>query len=448
MAPYALMRRRQRKHLGRGALAVLTGSALGLAGTAASVETAAAVTAPTTCVRHAVAAEVTVTGKTVWRTPLSAPALELATSFTPAIGPTIGYWPENGQIHALRLKDGKELWHYAQGFSLNGVWLNHKVVSVLTDDFGGGGRLSGLNASTGNAVWTLKIPGKGLNVALPVTTADGGLAWIRADGQLQVVDLTTGKIRWSAKQGTPAQINAQFPQLVTTGTGLYYLAGGRLSAYDTTTGAVAWSVHQMPVHTTLEVSAGVLMLNGGWTGDVYGLGAVNLTSGAALWRFTTGAALALLDGSAGHIAVAAEKPPAVHEYLLDATTGLATWSTDTQVLGSSVVVRGGDTVALEGNGDYDKPALLVDRSIVDGTILWQTTLKHQAATGQSLDLVGSNVLLNPDPEFSNPTNPLFAYSLATGKATWTSPGFLPLQADPVIGKKAMYLTAASDPDAC
>ena len=59
--------------------------------------------------------------------------------------------------------------------------------------------------------------------------------------------------------------------------------------------------------------------------------------------------------------------PALHEYLLDAGTGVAVWSTDTQILGSPVVVRKTDTIALEGNGDYDLPALLVDRSIVDGT---------------------------------------------------------------------------------
>jgi hypothetical protein len=448
MAAYALMRRREQTRRGRRALAALTGSALGLAGSAASVGTAAAAPVPTACVRHAVAAEVTVTGKTVWRKALTAPSLELATSFTPAIGPTIGYWPENGQVHALRLKDGKELWHYAQGFSLNGVWLTHKVVSVLTDDFGGGGLLTGINASTGKLVWKVKIPGKGLTIGGPVHTADGGLAWVRSDGQLQVIDLTTGKIRWSARQGTTAQIAKQYPQLVTIGVQVYYLAAGRLSAYNTATGDVAWSVHQMPAHTTLEASGGVLMLNGGWTGDVYGLGAIDQTTGAPLWRFTTNAALAVLDGAAGHIAVAAEKPPVVHEYLLDAVTGLATWSTNTQVLGGSAVVRATDTIALEGNGDYDLPALLVDRNIVDGTIRWQTVLKHQAATGQSLDVVGSSLLLNPDPEFSNPNNPLFGYSLATGKAAWTLTGFLPLQADPVIGKKAMYLTAATDADAC
>ncbi|BEP14492.1 hypothetical protein acdb102_28030 [Acidothermaceae bacterium B102] len=451
MALYALMRPQRHTRFGRRALAVLTGSTLGLTGVAASAQAAprpAASPAVAACVRHAFAAEVNFAGKTVWRTPLAAPTVELATAFAPAIGATIGYWPENAAVHALRLKDGKELWHYAQGFSLNGVWLNHKVVSVLTDDFGGGGVLSGLNASTGALLWRIKIPGKGLTIGGPVVTHDGGLAWVRADGQLQVVDLTTGKVRWSARQGTAAQIALQFPQLVATGPNVYYLAAGRLSAYSTATGAVAWSVHQMPVHTTIAVSAGMVLLNGGWAGDPYGIGAINLTTGAAQWRFTSPTSLALLAGGFGHIAVAAESGTDLHEYLLDAGTGVAVWSTNTQILGSPVVVRKTDTIALEGNGDYDKPALLVDRSIVDGHILWQTTLHHQAATGQSLTVVGTTVLLNPSPEFAHPNNPLFAYNLLTGLPAWTAASFLPLQADPVVAKKAMLLTSATDPDAC
>jgi len=127
---------------------------------------------------------------------------------------------------------------------------------------------------------------------------------------------------------------------------------------------------------------------------------------------------------------------------------LALWSTNTQILGSPVVVRAADTIAVEGNGDYDKPALLVDRRIADGTIVWQTVLKHQAATGQALVVAGTVVILNPDPEFAHPDNPLFAYALLTGKPAWTAATFLPLQADPVVTKKATYLTAANDPDAC
>jgi outer membrane protein assembly factor BamB len=437
-------------------MATLTGSALALAATAASlatsspasaVESSAAISA--VCVRHAYAAEVGFNGKTIWRTPMAATSQELQTAFSPAIGATVGYWPEDGAVHALRLKDGKELWHYQQGFSLNGAWLNHGVVSVLTDDFGGDGVLSGLNATTGKLTWRVKIPGKGLTIGGPVATADGGLAWVRADGQLQVVDLTTGKIRWSARQGTAAQIATQFPQLMTVGKQIFYLAAGRLSAYLDTTGAVSWSLHKMPVHTTLEAGAGEVLLNGGWPGGPYAIGALDPVKGGVLWHFDAATPLALLASTPGHIAVAAESGPVpLHEFMLDATTGLATWQTDTQLLGNPVVIRAADTIAVEGNGDYDKPALLVDRSLVDGHILWQTTLHHQAATGQSLTVVGTTVVINPDPEFANPDNPLFAYSLANGHPAWTATTFLPLQAGPVLTKKAMLLTSASDPDIC
>ena len=78
---------------------------------------------------------------------------------------------------------------------------------------------------------------------------------------------------------------------------------------------------------------------------------------------------------------------------------------------------------------------------------------HPSAYGAYLDaltlfykITGMDPVLM-EAEF-NPNNPLFAYGLATGKAAWTSPGFLPLQAEPVVGKKAMFLTAATDADAC
>jgi outer membrane protein assembly factor BamB len=434
-------------------MAVLAGSALGLAGSTASVAAAsgqpAARTTAAACVRHAFAAELALNGKAIWRTAMAATTEELQTSFTPAVGATVGYWPEDGIVHALRLKDGKELWHFKQGFSLNGVWLNHGVVAVLTDDFGGNGQLTGLNATTGKAVWRVTIPGKGLTIGGPVATADGGLAWVRADGQLQVVDLTSGKVRWSQRQGTPTQIGAQFPQLETLGAQVFYLAAGRLSAYNDKTGAVAWSEHKMPVHTSLDVAAGDLLLNGGWPSAPFAIGAVDPVHGATSWTYASPVALTLLAGGSGRIAVAAETGPLpLHEFMLDAQTGLVDWQTDTQLLGNPVLIRTLDTVSVEGDGDYDKPALLVDRSLADGHVLWQTTLHHQAATAQSLTLVGSSVMINPDAEFANPDNPLYGFSAANGHAAWTNATLLPLQADPVLTKKTMLVSAADDPDSC
>ncbi|MDX6256508.1 MAG: hypothetical protein QOJ11_2842 [Frankiales bacterium] len=442
MAPYALMRRR--------ALAVLAGSTLALSGsTAAMAGPTVSRTAAVACVRHAMAAAVGLNGKFVWRTALAATATEFQTSFTPAVGATIGYWPEDGVVHALRLKDGHQLWQVRQGYSLNGVWLNHGVVSVLTDDFGGGGLLTGLNAATGKLKWRLKIPGKGLTIDGPSATADGGLAWVRADGQLQVIDLVTGKVRWSARQGSAAQIAAQFPQIQVLGKRVYYLSGGRMSAYDDRKGTVAWSVHGAPVHGRLVVAGGRLLVDGGWAGAPYGLGSVDPARGTTRWIYDNGAALEVLAAGSGRIAVEPASPQAApHEWMLDATTGLVAWQTDTAVHNHSILIRPHDTVALEGNGDYDRPALLVDRSLVDGHVLWQTTVHHAAATSQSLVVAGSAVIVNPDGEFAHPYNPLYAFSLATGHPVWSVGTLRTLQADPVVKPKLMYVTAADDASLC
>jgi outer membrane protein assembly factor BamB len=442
VAAYALMRRR--------ALAVLAGSALALTSTAPSLASAQSTrTAAVTCVRHAMAAAVGVNGKVVWRTAMAATTSEFQTSFAPAIGATIGYWPEDGVLHALRLKDGHELWHAKQGYALNGVWLNHGVVALLTDDFGGGGLLTGLDATTGKVKWRLKIPGKGLTIDGPAVTADGGLAWVRADGQLQVIDLVTGKVRWSTRQGSTAQMTAQFPQIVTLGTRVFYLAGGRMSAYDDRTGAVAWSAHGAPVHARLLVAGGQLLVNGGWASAPYGLGSVDPALGATRWIYDNGAALSVLAGGAGRLAVEPGVPTAPqHEWMLNAATGVVAWQTDTGVNNLSIVIRPHDTIAVEGLGDYDRPALLVDRSLVDGHVLWQTSVQHAAATSQSLIVAGTAVIISPSGEFAHPYNPLSAFSLANGHPAWSIGTLRTLQADPVLKTKLMYVTTADDPGLC
>jgi outer membrane protein assembly factor BamB len=434
----------------RRAFTVLASSVLALTGIATSQAQAQTPRAAVpVCVRHAMAAAVAANGKLIWTAPMAATSTEFQTSFAPAIGATIGYWPEDGMLHALRLKDGHELWHFKQGFSFNGTWLNHGVLSVLTDDFGGGGVLTGLNATTGKMKWRLKIPGKGLTIAGPSATTDGGLAWVRADGQLQVIDLVTGKARWSARQGTAAQMTAQFPQIATLGTRVFYLAGGRMSAYDDRTGAVTWSIHGAPVHARLLVAAGRLLINGGWATKPYALGSVDPALGGPQWLYDNGAALSVLAGAAGHIAVEpADATTAQHEWMLDATTGLAAWQTDTSINNLSIVIRPHDTVSVEGVGDYDKPALLVDRSLVDGHVLWQTTVHHAAATSQSLVVVGTAVVINPSGEFANPYNPLAAFSLANGHPAWSVSTLRSLQADPVVKPKLMYVTTADDPALC
>ena len=73
---------------------------------------------------------------------------------------------------------------------------------------------------------------------------------------------------------------------------------------------------------------------------------------------------------------------------------------------------------------------------------------HAAATSQSLTVAGTSVVISPDGEFANPYNPLYAFSLATGKPAWSVGTLRTLQADPVVKPKLMYVTTADDPDLC
>jgi outer membrane protein assembly factor BamB len=395
------------------------------------------------------AAAIGATGKLVWRVALPATDSELQTASTPAIGATIGYWPEDGIVHALRLKDGKELWHLAQGLSNNGLWLNHGVVSVLTDDFGGGGLLTGVDAATGKAKWKVVLPGKGLTIDGPRVTGDGGLAWVRNDGVLQVIDLTTGKPRFSVREGTAAQIGVQFPQLQVVGGRVYYLAAGRMTSYDDRTGAVVWSRHGAPVHTTMSLVAGQLLLNGGVAATPFAISAVNLTDGAPLWSYDAGQTVDILGGGAGHLALVPDDPAAVHhEWVLDALSGALAWSADVQVSGQAIAFRSHDVVSVEGNGDYDRPAMLVDRRVTDGSVIWQTPVTHAAATAATLTLTFGVVVISPSGEFAHPYNPLYAYRLTNGKAAWSIGTLRPLQDAPVLLKTRMYVSAADDANLC
>ena len=266
---------------------------------------------------------------------------------------------------------------------------------------------------------------------------------------LQVIDLTTGKARFSVREGRAAQIGVQFPQMQVVGGRVYYLAGGRMTSYDDRTGAVVWSRHGAPVHTTMTLVAGQLLLNGGVAATPFAITAVNLTDGAPLWSYDAGQTVDVLGGGAGHVALVPDDPASVHHvWMLDAVTGALVWTADVQITGQAIGFRAHDTVAVEGNGDYDKPALLVDRRLSDGSVIWQTPVTHAAATAQSLTLTFGVVIISPTGEFAHPYNPLSAYRLTDGHPAWSIATLRPLQDAPVLLKTRMYVSAADDANLC
>lgn len=104
--------------------------------------------------------------------------------------------------------------------------------------------LTGLDASTGQARWTLRI---GLDAAGFSPTADAGLATVRWDGMLELVDLSSGRLRWTRPfPPSPVTGPADAPMAVAGGAVLVAV-NSRLTSYDDQTGQVRWTEPLMPI---------------------------------------------------------------------------------------------------------------------------------------------------------------------------------------------------------
>jgi PQQ-like domain len=195
-------------------------------------------------------------------------------------------------------------------------------------------RLTGLDASTGRVRWTLRIPGA-ITGNLDVT-ADGGLAMVGADGGLQVVDLSDGRVRWrrpSALPPDPADANTQ--QAMAVAPGMVLLAvNGRLTSYDDRTGQVRWTEALRPIQVayganelSLRVYAGLVYLTAvqhkgeQWAPVLLGINAVN---GRLKWRFVANPQEAL-DSYASGLVYATTNSGRAWLYHLDPATGRVRW---------------------------------------------------------------------------------------------------------------------------
>jgi outer membrane protein assembly factor BamB len=123
------------------------------------------------------------------------------------------------------------------------------------------GYLTGLDAATGKVRWTGQIGDA--NPSDMAVIADGGLA-VEDDG-FEVVNLSDGRVRWSA----PVVVAA----MAVSGGSVLTAGSGWLTSYDDKTGKVRWTEALRPIR--LAIIAGGL----GPTGAAYDLG---LTAGAGL----------------------------------------------------------------------------------------------------------------------------------------------------------------------
>jgi outer membrane protein assembly factor BamB len=345
---------------------------------------------------HAYALEVTTAGRVRWRVPLAAPTtFGSSLQLSPLAVGAVAVFAQGDVLYGLRLADGHRLWSRSISQPIAGMWRWQNLVVVLIQ----GSRvplpvLTGLDASTGQARWTLRFG----SLAKFSPTADGGLATWREDGMLEVVSLSSGRVRWTRQVGYPGP-PAGAAMAVADGAVLV-AANGRLTSYDDRTGQVRWTEALMPIQLavgtaelSLQTAAGLVYLTGGQQsadGPTPVLLGISAADGRVKWRFVP-SKLGSLDAYApGLISVTSSAGTAWQEEL-DPATGRLRWqvgSTYHAIATPAGVLTGPDTVT-EPDGA--------------GTELISQISMHDTLTGQ---VRWTAAWLSSSPVLGLPTGPL------------------------------------------
>jgi len=386
---------------------------------------------------HAWAVEVSATGKIRWRVPLTTHEQNSDNNVMPVVAGKNALFARDGSVHAIEQSDGRSTWSWTGGQTVYGMWVWKGVVAALTDQVSDSAHLTGLDARTGAVRWHLSIPGNGL-LGTPEATGDGGLAWLRTDGALQVVDLASGRVRWSLPEGRQA-----FP---VTADGLV-LAGrnGVLHALADQSGQTQWTASDLHPMQPDQVVAGLILVTSGVM--KYGfptyLIALDPATDRVVWRFDPGTAVAVLSAGPAGLAVSTDVPGG-HLYLLDPRTGGVVWQTAAAIAPDTVpIVLSHDIVSVERGLEGYAGTSLVDRDISDGQLRWNVRLPGPQDLRQPVLHSGSLVVVEASGASGRPS--LLVYDQTTGQQAWrvVMPEFVQI---PPVSAKTGFLVQAATPD--
>jgi outer membrane protein assembly factor BamB len=327
--------------------------------------------------RHAYAADVIASGHKPWLTRLPTAASDPGIILQPVIVAGTAVFAEYNGLYALRVSDGRQLWHtlfpvttknFPFGDLVYGMWAWHGLLTVLVGQVGDHARLAGIDLTTGITRWTLPLGKSGL-LGAQAASSNGVLGMLTPGGTLEAADMATGKILWSRHTG-----HSGGP--VATGTVIEAAEAGAVAGFDARTGALTWRVtgHGLPAQPNLSVADGLVLT----TSAVVGPGqttaviALDFTARRVAWVFDTGMTPGVAGGGPAGIVAATYYKRTMN--LLSTTTGRPRWSAATFVpAGISVppdpgqlVVTATDVITVEG----DSSTALVDRAAATGHVRW------------------------------------------------------------------------------
>jgi outer membrane protein assembly factor BamB len=345
---------------------------------------------------RAYALDVMTAGRVRWRVRLGPPTPGSGLQASPLAVGAVAVFAQGQVLYGLRLSDGHRLWSRAFSQDIAGMWRWQNLVVVSTQPTDRSQSpppvLTGLDASTGRARWTL--PGMGGGGDRFSATADGGLATVvDQDGvlELEVVDLSSGRVRWTRR------VDSDAVPPVAVGGGALVFAGGAdgdanssLTSYDDRTGQVRW---------TEALSAADEVVWQASAGLVYVTGAVSLGSDGQGEQVLLGISTA--DGRPRWRAVfrfAYTSPPAT---LDPAAPGLMSFTTSAYPGGTSL--------------DELDPAT--------GRVRWHVVSPDQAIATTTAGII----VTAPGPDG---TDQISVRDTMTGRTRWTAELTEPLPTDP------------------
>lgn len=282
---------------------------------------------------QAYALDVTTAGLVRWQVPLDtfADGLQLSPL---AVG-AVAVFAQDHVLYGLRLADGHRMWSSAisQDSDPADMWRWQGLVIVLTGSDGGSAQLAGLDASTGQTRWTQGIAG---DVEGSYPTADGGLAIFCGNDTLEVVDLSSGRVRWTRPAGYPPDSDQSSPPPVAVADGAVVSeVNGQLTSYDDRTGRIRWTDALMPLQLAadasiapgLQASAGLVCVTGvqqsgvPWAQVLLGISAAD---GRVKWRFVASPQETLWAYAPGLMSVTSSSGGAWQDEF-DPATGRVRW---------------------------------------------------------------------------------------------------------------------------
>ena len=340
-------------------------------------------------------------GTKLWSTRLAVGGESGNETITPLLAGGVVVAAQDGMVTGLGEGDGRVRWTWRGGTSVYGMWRSGQTVVVLTDQVGDHARFTALQTSDGHERWHLAVAPNGI-LGNVVATLSGGLAWVRADGAVQYMRMSDGRVRWSH----PGE---RSPALIELDGRVVFAASGAAKAYDQATGRLEWTAGGLPPEPLLTADAGLVLVSSRTSGgsSPTAVTALDPASGAQRWRYDNGNTAFVLTGQGNRILLVTGILAAGMTEL-DSATGQPIWRVNASVqsidtaplLLAGLIVNGEGGVAQQREGQSGR-ALAgdrragVDRAAVRDAHRQSTARHRRIAADRGASPTGSAEQLHP-----------------------------------------------------